>query len=549
MRKRRTRSVIAKRPTTRKAVKSRSKSVQAAQDEVATHPVLTLQRQLGNAAVARLIETENSDRNHAVLKRISTARVGPEKLSRFVSRQLSSSLISRKKEAPSPFTGWAGEADVRAAEAGKEAGGFLPIKVSTDYATEQAERKEKQMDRFRHADIPFHSDNQELWAYKNLIRLRQEYVNDIPRISLAQDAFNNFVLPGSLANKSAIQFKRMQAELGFDNYVIPSEELSRKQMLSLAKNLDEKKMRELSQNVSNKEELVRGRRTEILGTSHDIQAAMQARAAILASQAGTAAEHEKAEINEKIEAWKEGIEDVTSVIEAVSFAGFGAPEAVKGIAEGGSKAIKGGLELGSKGSSLVGSAVEFFMTQMYKEQIEKAQQEIEKAKVAEANAEKMDAELRLTGSLLAVQGQLQQLGGAMGELAAALQERKDYFAALAGRTEKATGSHPGGEVSQYLVYVSQANETASHIETAKAAAETGVGVMDTQIHEMEAHRTDSYPDERGVYGGYDSWLRDEEGPDLAQLKAARDGLNSFIKSAADQLEVVHHVVASLPSPT
>jgi hypothetical protein len=103
--------------------------------------------------------------------------------------------------------------------------------------------------------------------------------------------------------------------------------------------------------------------------------------------------------------------------------------------------------LAGKGTSLIGATAEFIMTQMYKEQIEKAKQEIEKAKVAETLAKKMDAELSITGSMLTVEGQLEELSGAMGQLALALKAREDYFAKLGAETDKATGNKPGGKIS------------------------------------------------------------------------------------------------------
>ncbi len=509
--------------------------------------LLQLQRRYGNHYVEKVVALAREDSSHDHSRVLNGTEMLRGRSS--LSHRPGSTLIARKKEDPSPFKGWAGEADVRAAEAGKEAGGFSPIKISTEYATQQAERKEKQMDAFRHEDIPFVNNNQEHYAYKKLISLRQEYIEDVTRITLAQGAFNDFVMPGTVANKSTAQFKQIQLQLGFGDYDNPSEDLSKKQLGTLAKNLDEKKIRELNDAVTNKENETRGKRTEILGTSHNVQAALQRRAGLLAVEEKDKADKEKSEIDEKIKAVTEGVETVGKVIEALSFAGFGAPEAIEGIAEGGTKAVKGGLELGSKGTSLIGATVGFVMTQMYKEQIEKAKQEIEKAKEAEAQAKKMDAALSYTGSMLQVQGQFQELTGFIGDLSAALEARKAYFAELGAKTEKQTGTRSGGEVSQYLAYVSQANETASQIETAKAAANNGIGVMDTQIHEIEEHRNYAYvANSAGVWDDR-ARMKDGDGPDLAELKGARDGLNNFIKSADQQLEIVHRVINSLPSPT
>ena len=446
-----------------------------------------------------------------------------------------------------PFAGSAGTADVRADQAGSAAGGIAPIKVSTDYTLKQAEHKEKQMDEFRKADIPFVYDNQEHYAYKKLTELRQDYIDDVSRITLAQGAFNDFVVPGTLANKKTAQFKQLQFELGYFDDVNPTEDLSKKE-LDPAKNFDEKAVNTLNGDISSKEETTRGLRKTILGTSHNIQAAMQRRAGVLAVEAKGKAEKEKAEIDEKIKAVKDGAETVGKVISVVSFAGFGAPEAITAIGEGGAKALKGGLELGDKGTGLVGTAAEFIMTQMYKEDIQKAKQEIEKAKTAEEHARKMDADLNLTGSMLTVEGQLEQLSGAMGQLALALKARKDYFAKLGTETDKATGQKPGGKMSQYLAYVSQANETKSHIETAKSSANSGLGVMNTQISEMVRHRTYYYvADSAGVW---DDRARkvDAEGPDLELLKAARDGLSGFLKSADKELQVMDRVIGSMPAP-
>jgi hypothetical protein len=455
--------------------------------------------------------------------------------------------IQRKKVDPSPFKGAAGTADVRAGEASQAAAGLAPIKVSQEYAKQQAERKEQQMNAFLREDIPFVSDNQDHYGYKKLIELRQEYVNDASRIALAEGAYNDVVLPGTLANKSAAAFKTIQFELGFFDDTDPTEDLSAKDKKALAKNLDEGKITDLNAAVGTKEQMVRGLRTEILGTSHSVQAAMQKRAAVLATDARAAAEKDKGAIDEKIKAVTDGFEAVGSVIGAVSFAGFGLPSAVSDIAAGGATAVKGGLEIGEKATGVIGATAEFVMTEMYKEQIQKAKQEIEKAKAAETHAKKMDAELSLTGSMLTVEGQLDQLGAAMGEMAAALKERKAYFAQLGADTDKARGNRAGGAMAQYLSYVSQAAETKSHLETARGAATNGLGVMKTQIADIAKHREYRYvADAAGVWD--DARKQDDEGPDLKQLRSGRFALEDFLKAADAQLKVVDDVVASLPKP-
>jgi hypothetical protein len=472
---------------------------------------------------------------------VPAARVVP------VSARPGVASIARKKAPATPFAGSAGVADVRAGEAGAGAGGISPIHVSTEYTTQQAERKDKQMHSFRTARIPFVRNNQEHYAYKKLTELRQEYINDVPRISLGEGAFNDFVVPGTLAHKSTAQFKQLQFELGYFDDMDPSEDLTAKERDVLANKLDEEEMHRLNADIRSKEQTAGGLRKEILGTSHKIQAAMQQRAGILALEAKGKAEKDKAAIEEKIKAVKAGAETVGSVIKAVSFAGFGGPAAVKAIGAGGAGAIKGGLDLGEKGTSLIGATAEFIMTQMYEEDIQKAKQEIAKAKVAEEHAKKMDAELRLTGSMLTIEGQLEQLQGAMGALSLALKARKNYFAKLGSESDKATGKKSGGKMSQYLAYVSQANETKSHIDGAKASANSATSVMNVQISQMSAHRNESYvADAEGVWGN--RRYRDGDGPDLRQLIDARNAVNGFIKSADKQLEVINQVISSLPAP-
>lgn len=166
------------------------------------------------------------------------------------------------------------------------------------------------------------------------------------------------------------------------------------------------------------------------------------------------------------------------------------------------------------------------MTEMYSEDIEKAKQAIEKAKAAEAHARAMDAELSITGTMLSIEGQVDQLAGAMGELAAALRARKDYFAALGAETDKATGNKSSGQVSQYLSYVSQASESKSHLETALSAAQTGEGVLATQTNAMTEHRSYYYvADSAGVWDDA-ARIRDADGPDLEQMRAARTFLSN-----------------------
>lgn len=455
--------------------------------------------------------------------------------------------LFRKKAPTSPFAGSAGTADTRAGEAGAAAGGIAPIKVSPDYANEQAKRKEQQMDAFRREDIPFVYDNMDHYAYKKLVELRQEYVDDTSRIALAEGAYNDFVVPGTLANKSAAAFKAVQFELGYFDDTDPTEDLSAKDKEKLAKKLDESKIKTLNDAVSAKESTTRGLRTEILGTSHNVQAAMQKRAAVLAVEQRAAAEADKTKIDEKIKAVKDGVETVGKVIEAVSFAGFGGPAAVAEVAGGGATAIKGGLEIGGKATGMIGTAVEFIMTEMYKEQIEKAKQEITKAKTAEEHAKKMDAELSMTGSMFQIEGQLEQLSGAMADMALALRARKQYFAELGMESDKATGTKAGGKMSQYLAYVAQATETKSHLETANSSARNGLSVMNEQISAMSKHRRYRYvADSEGVWGN--RRFEDGDGPDLEQLKAARDGLDGFLKASTAQLGVIDTVIGSMPRP-
>jgi hypothetical protein len=274
---------------------------------------------------------------------------------------------------------------------------------------------------------------------------------------------------------------------------------------------------------------------------------MQRRLAVLGAEAKTKGEEDKAKVDAKIKAVKDGFETAGKVVELVSFAGFGGPAAIGEVAGGGSAALKGGLELGGKGVSLIGSTVEFIMTEMYKEDIEKAKQAIEKAKAAETNARKMDAELSITGSMLSIEGQVDQLAGAMGSLAAALRARKDYFASLGAESDKATGNKAGGKMSQYLAYVSQAMESKSHLETALSAANSASTVFATQNNAMAAHRRYAYvADSAGVWDDR-ARLRDADGPDLEQMRAARTFVENFAKAATAQLAVISNVISSLPA--
>jgi hypothetical protein len=491
------------------------------------HALVRLQRQVGNAGtVAALTGARGRGASAPAAGQI---------------------VVSRLKEPPSPFRGAAATADVRAAESGSEAGGVAPITVSQEYAQQQAERKEQQMDSFRHEDIPFVSENQDHYAYKKLIELRQEYIDDGPRISLAQGAFNDFVVPGTMAVKSAAQFARVQQELGYYDEADPTEDFTAKERRTLAKGIDEGQLRTLNEVVANKAVTTQGLRKEILSTSHTAQAALQKRAGVLALDAKAAGEAQKQAIDDKIKAVKGAFETAGEVVGAVSFAGFGGPALATEIMAGGSGAVKGGLEVAGMGTSLVGSTVEFIMTEMYKEQIEKAKQQVEKAKVAEAHARQMDAELSMDASMLAISGQLDQLQGAMGDLAVALRARKDYFATLGIAVDKASGNKAGGKMSQYLAYVSQAHESKAHIASALSAAESGAGVMQTQVSAMARHRTYAYVADR--YGVWDDRARkrDGEGPDLAQLRAALETLRTFQTAAKARLAVIDSVIGSMPT--
>lgn len=463
--------------------------------------------------------------------------------------------VQRLKEAASPFAGWAGTADARAGEAAAQAPGFQTLHVDTAYATAQAARKEEQLDSFRHADIPFVSDNQNHYAYKKMIELRQDYLDDVARIDLAQGAYNDAVLPASLAAKSMARYGEIQRQLGFDNGPDAAADLSKREARVLGDKLDAKQLRTLNEKVANQQRLAQGKRTEILGTSHNIQAAMQKRAAVLSAEEKTKADEEKTKIQEKIKAVSEGAEKVAQVIEFVSFAAVGGPAAIGSVAEGigtgvaTGETLKSGLELGSKGAGMVGSTVEFIMTMAYKEELEKAKQKIAETTEAVAHAQKLDAELSLTGSTLTMSGQLDELTALMGEWSLALQNRKDYLAQLGSAADRASGNKAGGDVSQYLAYVSQAAESQSYLEAARNAVVTSGGVMKTQIDAMAQHRNYAYVADE--YGVWDDRARkvDGEGPDLAQLRAAYGWLTTFADSAASELLGLAGVMGAMPEAT
>lgn len=496
--------------------------------------------------------------------------------------------VQRQREGESPFAGGAGTADVRAEEAGAEAGGLMPISVSPDYAQQQAARKEQQMAAFLQADIPMVTNNQDHWGYKKLIELRQGYLDDLPRLTIAQSAFNDFTQPATLAAKSVAQFRRLQFELGFDEGGGDAEDLSARQIRVLSRALDQEQLQKLNEAVDDRQAIAEGKRTEILGIVHQIAASGQRKQALLAQEEKAAAEAEKSEIQEKIKAVAEGVEAVGKVIELVSFAGFGAPEAIGGIgkAVGGAEVVqeatvaggaveaetkvesrlgegvKGGLELGSHATSLIGAGVEFIMTGMYKDELQKAQQSIMEAQAAISQAQALGVEFENAGWLFQAQGATQELEGFMGEWARALDDRKAYFAELGARVDRATGGRPGGEVSQYLAYVSQASETQSFLAAARAAADSAMAVISQQISSISKHRNEPYIDAAGVWGGQD--IVDGDGPDVAQLRAAMDQVDVFASThqvltyedgvlqqtgpeAASSAAAT--VVGSLPSPT
>lgn len=509
-------------------------------------------------------------------------------------RSLSSALgaqgivVQRKKEAETPFAGWAGTADVRAEEAGAEAGGLVPIKVNPEYAQQQAERKEQQMSAFLHADTPTGNNNQDHWGYKRLVELRQGYLDDLPRLAIAESAFNDFTQPATLAAKSVAQFRRLQFELGFEDGGGGAEDLTAKQTRVLGSKLDEEQLRKLNEAVENKQSVAQGKRTEILGITHQIAASGQRKQALLAQEEKAAAEEEKAEIQEKIEAVTEGVEAVGKVIELVSFAGFGAPEAVGGIgnAVGGAgvvqeatavegtvevetkveshlgEGIKGGLELGGQATSLIGAGVEFIMTEMYKDELQKAQQSIMEAQAAISHAQALGVEFESAGWLFQAQGATEELQGLMGEWARALSDRKAYFAELGATTDKATGGKPGAEVSQYLAYVSQASETQSFLAAARGAADSAMAAIRSQVSLISKHRNEPYIDAAGIWE-YERFV-DGDGPDLALLRAAIDQVDIFASThqvltyidgvlqqtgAEAAGSAAATVVGSLPAPT
>gem|GEM_PF-5168418 len=442
-------------------------------------------------------------------------------------------VIQRKKEARTPFAGWAGEADVRATEAAANTGGLVPIQVKPDYTVGQAKRKEEQMEKLLTVDLgDYYHGSTESGQYKKLVELRQGYLDDVPRLSVAQGAYNDFVVPATLAAKSVVQFRTIQSELGFSDDDSPAGDLTTKERGSLAKGLDEKEYRKLNETVENARTIAEGKRTEILGIGHNLQGSMQRKAALLAKEEQKKAEAEKAEITEKIKAVTEGIETVGKVVEAVSFAGFGAPEAISGIGEaaageGLGKGIKGGLELGSKATSLLGMSVEFIMTQRYKEELDRAQTHIMEAQAAVEHAKALGVEFEHAGWLLQAQGAMQELKGFMGQWAQALSARKNYMAQLGAATDKSSGNKAGGNASQYLAMVAQAAETVSFLDSAQAAADNTIDTIRAQVTEMSRHRKVPYAfDEASVFGTSERYV-DGDGPDIAQLRAALDQVDQF----------------------
>jgi hypothetical protein len=172
-----------------------------------------------------------------------------------------------------------------------------------------------------------------------------------------------------------------------------------------------------------------------------------------------------------------------------------------------------------------------------------------KASVAESYAKKMDADLSYTGSMMDMSGLVQELAGEMGLLALALRSRKDFFAALGEAGDKATRNKPGGKISQYIAYVSQAYETKTHLETARASAETSYKVMAEQAGWMYKHRMEWYGVAGSVWAADSKNRQDGKGPDLDQINQARFALDKFGRSAEKQIQVVDDVVNSLPKPT
>lgn len=502
---------------------------------------LALQRVVGNQKVDELVQPAgpsvvNVRESHGQLRRQAVAGSPAPR----------TDYIARKRAAPTPFSGWAGIADKRATMAAREAGGIIPIAISTEYALQQAERKQKQIEAFEQADIPAVSDNQKLPQYQQLIDLKNAYLGDIPRITVAQGAFNDFVAPGSLATKGIAQFQRIQFELGFFDDTDLEEELSGQERTALASRIDEAKMEDLNSAVAAKEQQSSGVQKQILAEGHKIQAARQRLAANLADKAGKVAEADKTKIEDRIRRVREGIETAGKVIAIVSFAATGGAAAVGGLAIGGTAALKGGLEIGGRAAPLAGLTVEDILTGAYEQELDRAKREIADAKSAEEQAIALDAEYSLTGSMLELEGKVEQLAGLMKDLAAALRDRKAYFAALGAETDRVTGHRADGRISQYLAYVSQAAESKSFISTAKSSAESGLRVIHNELLAIIQHRREPYAvDADGVWGGPNHV--DPEGPDVEQLQDARDTLDKFIQSTDRQLEVINHVLASLPT--
>jgi hypothetical protein len=459
-----------------------------------------------------------------------------------VSRTPSSRLISRAEGDSSVFKGWAGIADERGIEAARDTGGFAPVKVSTEYAIKQAERKSEQIEAYASADIAFVSQSTmvDRPEYKHLINLRQEYLDDIERIDLAQGAYNDFVSPATLANKSVAQLEMVQSTTGFSGYSNDIDDLTGRERSTLSTNLDPREIDRLDRDVDGKRHTANGFRLQILGESHKLQAAMQKQAAILAGQQKGVAEGERREIEEKIKAKVEVVETVSKVMDLV---GAG-PGLAHEMMEGGLEGLEHGVELGGKGTTLIGGAVGEILENYYREDIEKVKTEILSASTALDHANKLDASLSYDGSKLTQAGLVENLEGAMSALGLAIEARKSYYAKAGAVADKAAGNKAGGPASQYLVFLSQAKETKSFIESAKAAAAQAQAIVDKSRVEMYHHRHESYSNANSIWTLHS--FEDETGPDVEQLLDLSMALENFDKSASKHLESIDSVIQYAP---
>jgi hypothetical protein len=460
--------------------------------------------------------------------------------------------IARVKEAPTPFAGAAGTADMMGQEAGKNAGGSLsPINIGKDYCQKRIEYLSGEMERFDKETIPGYSgDNKDTAIYKTIAAQRDGYFADIQYLAMGEQAYNSAVEPTAIADKSFAQFRTVQKQLGYNDDMVDNEGSSDftgiddKQKKALRSKLDEKKLNELDAAVESQEKSMMGSRKIIIGEGMSVRAAgLRIKASEQAKEAKAKGD-EKAEIDKNIKEATEAVETISKVLEVIGAvaSGVGAPEAMeKGLME----TVKTGAEVGKGATTLAGGIVQSAMMAMNKDKIDELNRAVETAKGKQAAYTQVELKATYDAAMIKLSGETDKMAAAAIAYTSAIKARKDYLAEVGAAADKAAGG--GNGVSQFMAMAAAAKETTTYIASAKGVVATAKGVVASSKSSIANHRGKLY----GTIddASYGANKVEPTGPDYRTLASCESALDAWVEGAGKRESVLGHITSALNGST